>query len=283
MLSIKLFVLFLFLYTSFIISQENNPASFNTPENIIRFADYLFCTGDYFRASLEYDRVAAVVNNDSIKFKAALGYSLSGNYSAARIGFRTINQNNQIYSSALLEQFKIYLLTNEIQEISNEYNQLPPELRQPPMLKMLYSCMLLNDKIPDRINYSDAFKEDKEMLLIYERSADPESRSPVLAGVLSAVIPGAGKIYTGRYLDGVLAFISTGLLAFIAYDNFEAGHDTRAWIFTGLASLFYAGNIYGSASSASEFNRNVNAAIKDDLNSYLEKRNYFIAPYEFCK
>ena len=50
----------------------------------------------------------------------------------------------------------------------------------------------------------------------------------------------------------------TGVFTFLAVNNFRNDHPTRGWIFSGLAAYFYAGNIYGSAAAA----QNYNAAVK---------------------
>ena len=81
-----------------------------------------------------------------------------------------------------------------------------------------------------------------------------------------------------------LLFLVTGLFAFLAYDNFKANHDTRAWIFTGLAAAFYAGNIYGSITSANVFNTGIQLSFENDIKIFLNKNDYFVPKPEFlCK
>jgi TM2 domain-containing membrane protein YozV len=99
---------------------------------------------------------------------------------------------------------------------------------------------------------------------------------------MSAIIPGSGKIYVGETGDGIVAFITTTVFAFIAYDNFKAGHTTRAWIWTSVAALFYAGNVYGSVAAAQVHNAKITFEFNEGLNIYLNKKNYYIPKYEFC-
>ena len=82
-------------------------------------------------------------------------------------------------------------------------------------------------------------------------------------------------MYVGEWGDGIMALITTGLFAFLAYDNFRADHNTRAWIFTGLGAFFYAGNIYGSVAAAQIYNAKIAFEFEDCLNLYLEHKNYF--------
>lgn len=284
MFSIRLLPLFIILINPFLHSQQlEAPAAFNTTNKIISFADFLFCSGDYFRAALEYQRVHSIINNDTLVFKEALGYSYSGNFPEARNLMKSISSGSVFYENARLEYFKMYLLDEKYDQLISETGSVPEPQMNTAITKMLYSGMLLKNSIPIKEGYSSIFADDQEMLQLYERRANPDSRNPFLAGILSAILPGSGKVYTGKYLDGLFAFLSTGVFAFLAFDNFEAGHDTRAWVFTGLASAFYAGNIYGSAASANEFNVNVNIAFDSDFRLSLEKRNYFTPAYDFCK
>jgi hypothetical protein len=90
-------------------------------------------------------------------------------------------------------------------------------------------------------------------------------------------------MYVGEWGDGITALLVTSLFAFLAYDNFQADHTTRAWIFTGLGAFFYAGNIYGSIASAQIFNASIEFEFNGGLNLFLEQKNYFLPEYDFCK
>ena len=122
----------------------------------------------------------------------------------------------------------------------------------------------------------------KEVELFIDLSENLDYRSPALAGIFSAVIPGSGKMYVGEWGDGITGLLLTGLFAFLAYDNFKADHTTRAWIFTGIGTFFYAGNIYGSISSAQIFNARINFEFQNGIKLFLEQENYFLHDYDFC-
>jgi len=109
-----------------------------------------------------------------------------------------------------------------------------------------------------------------------------EKKDPVTAGILSAIIPGSGKIYTEKYSDGIVSFLLTGIFGFLAYDNFSAGHKFRGWLFSGIGSFLYAGNIYGSIMSAKIFNSEKNDKYRNDLFDGLSKNNFFIDEIIFC-
>jgi len=83
-----------------------------------------------------------------------------------------------------------------------------------------------------------------------------KKRSPALGGIMSAIIPGSGKVYAGRLLDGMQAFSVVLAPAYNAYYHFRKTGPTsaRAWIWTAVASWFYLSDIYGSVKAVREYN-----------------------------
>lgn len=104
-------------------------------------------------------------------------------------------------------------------------------------------------------------------------------KSPVVAGVLSAIIPGSGKWYAGKKKQGIAAFlpvISAGFLTLEAY-NRGGLKDARFWLYGTVFSTFYIGNIWGSVVSVKiknqEFNRLYENKILFDM--HIPLRNFF--------
>jgi len=147
------------------------------------------------------------------------------------------------------------------------------------------SLLLIKNDLPEKENFLIPFENEEKNNLsnFYDLKNDPPYKSEVWAGIFSAIIPGAGKIYTQEYGDGITAFILTGLFAYLAYTNFDHDHPTRAWIFTAIGAGFYAGNIYGSVASAQIFNARVNFDFDEGVKLFLEEKNYFTPTYDFCK
>jgi hypothetical protein len=73
-------------------------------------------------------------------------------------------------------------------------------------------------------------------------------KSKVIAGVMSAIIPGSGKMYAGKVGEGVSALFANAILASFVLENYrKAGPTKFKTIFFGsLFTIFYAGNVYGS-------------------------------------
>ena len=82
-------------------------------------------------------------------------------------------------------------------------------------------------------------------------------RSPVLAGLLSAILPGAGKLYADRPSDALFSLALVGSLATLSGLGFaeEGVGSVRGWTYGSLALLFHAGNIYGAVVAAGQYNQ----------------------------
>lgn len=270
--------------SSFLLSQQ---IDFYSPENIKSFGNNLFCEKDYLRAIDEYENYLKFSKNDSIQFKIAYSYLLINNFHQAINKFLQINSKSVFFENSKVELLKVYFLMSDSTGFYQTANSIidSNSIFKSDALKLKNFAMLLSENMIRRDDFLKPFNysEKVKALEFFNRRFSPPYKNELLAGILSALIPGSGKIYTQNYGDGVTAFILTGLFGYLAYTNFQHAHNTRAWIFTGLGSLFYAGNVYGSVASAQIFNAKVDLDFKNDINSFLENNNYFTPVYDFCK
>jgi putative membrane protein insertion efficiency factor len=80
-------------------------------------------------------------------------------------------------------------------------------------------------------------------------------RIPLLAASLSAIVPGSGKWYAGKPMDGLYSLLLVGSAATIAYAYEDDHHRAKSAVFGSLGLFFYLGNIFGSASEAKRLNQ----------------------------
>ena len=264
----KKFVTIFFLIPLSIFSQLST-FDFHSSENLKKFADYLFCQGDYLRAVEEYGNIPSNFRNDTINFKIMLCYSQLNLYYETEVSFL----NNE-FSEMKLDAEKLYIKNEFLKypiifNSSVSVNKFPFETNVENRnyflkLRSIYYIQTRFNGISkkDLLNPFDQIQKNR-LEPFYEMSLNPDYKSPALAGILSVVVPGAGKMYVGEWGDGITALLATGLLAFLALDNFNANHKTRAWIFTGLAKINF------------DFN--------EGIKLFLEKENYFLPQYDFCK
>lgn len=113
-----------------------------------------------------------------------------------------------------------------------------------------------------------------EDLAFLDRQAALPRKSPWLAAGLSAVVPGLGRVYIGRWPDGLFSFLLVGLVGgFAAHGFYEDGQSSvRGWILGSTAALFYVGNVYGSAVGALAQRRDAEDALMKEIERDYRRR-----------
>jgi TM2 domain-containing membrane protein YozV len=260
---------------------QTNPLK--SDENRKLFADYLYCQQDYLRAAEEYESLSKTKLSDTILYKIGKSYSIIGNTDKALNYFSSIQSNSSLLKNAVLEEARIFYITEDSYSLNKIVNDVDTSSIE---LKKILIAFYLKTNLLNNVNNGLFLFNDDDIIrlkIFYERRKNPTYKSEVIAGVLSAIIPGSGKIYTENYGDGITAFILTGIFSYLAYDNFKHSHQFRAYLFSGLAAGFYLGNIYGSVASAQIFNAKVDFNFLNDLTEFLLSKNYFINEIDFCK
>ena len=90
-------------------------------------------------------------------------------------------------------------------------------------------------------------------------------KDPVLAGVLSGVLPGAGQLYTNQPKDAALAFALNGLFIAGSVEAFSEELYVIGGILVLIESAWYGGNIYNAVNHAHRYNRNKRDSFLQDL------------------
>ena len=248
------------------------------PKNILKFADGLYRQGDYLRAAGEYQRYLFYKpqNADWILYQIAITYRLGGRTDRALRFFETLLQEypqNNLASVARYEIGYSYFLIGEydqsihtLNEMQNQTNDENYRWKSQELIGLNYLMQKRWDDASRLFNLFDLEKlphDFQETVPIYRKYAEDgkhlPAKSPVLAGLFSAIVPGTGKIYAGRPNDAFFTVLVLGLTGWQTYDGFhrDGKGSTKGWIFASLSGFFYLGNVYGSAVAAQVYNRRV--------------------------
>ena len=282
-------ILIIFCLPIFAQTIENNQLNLLSPVNIKKFADYLYCSGDYLRAALEYEKYSAYCENDTTKFKIALSYSKTNNFNKAFEIFNSFNEKSLLYSYAEMETNKILFQQKEFNILKNNFDKTDSLkiFKFPNNLKKLYyfSYLLSNQQLPPIDEFLSAFKKSElpKLKYFYEWKTSPPYKNTWIAAIFSALIPGLGKVYVDEYADGITAFLATASLSYLSYSDFKAGHVFRGWLFGGLAAGFYSGDIYGSIASTQIYNVKIQYDFESSLKVFIGRKRYFTPEIDFCK
>ena len=275
-----LFTLLLFFFYTL----SSKSIDYYSPENILKFADYLFNEKDYQRAVIEYERYISLADqaSEEILYKTGLCYRNSGDtYKAIRYFQKIEDQHPDTnLKPALYYQIAYcHIISGSYDEsikyLDENINKLknPDEVTKLQILKTL--CYLKQKRWSSADKFLDSIHANNDnfsyILQSLRKSAQEgiaiKRKSPILAGTLSFLIPGLGKVYCNQYGDGIFSFMLINATGFLAYDAFRENNirSIKGWFFAGISAIFYAGNIYGSYISAKIYNNQMEMNILNNL------------------
>ena len=280
--SLQIAVLLIFLMPILNFAQiSNNNSSLFSPVNRLKFGNYLFADKDYLRASVEFKEYLKSFDDDTVRFKYSLCLFNIGKYEEASDNFKTLFYGNPFTEKARLYFYESYFFGKDYKDLRDLVDQQNYKSTQySKEIERLNNISYLMDdsRLPEMNSFLSVFDDSVQSSIakFYYQKKNPKHKNPVTAAIFSAIIPGSGKIYTGEIGDGITAFITTALSAYLAYSNFKADHNFRGWLFTGLTAFFYAGNVYGSAASAQIYNARIRFNFDKEVKIYFGERNYFL-------
>ncbi len=109
------------------------------------------------------------------------------------------------------------------------------------------------DSLALKFNSDDSLLHSEQIILNdnQQKLRNLKRRSPLVAGTLSAIIPGLGLAYSGNNGQALAAFIRVAALGALTIEDYiKLGPENPQFIIFGsLFSFFYIGNIWGSALS----------------------------------
>ena len=277
-MQIPKFLLMVFLTTMLLpFAAAEEPIDYYTPENVRKFADFLYEQGDYLRAAGEYQRYLFYQPQESeqIRYRIALCYRFAGQTEQAIQKFETllrIYPKGRYVSRAYYQIGATYFLTDQFEHAALFlYETLPriTDTQQHAEAEQLIGLSYLMQKqwseageIFKTLQGSEVTSVSQKAIVYHnfsEAGADLPTRSPFLAGVFSTIVPGAGRLYTGKFGDAFTSLFIVSLTGWQAYDGFRRDglSSVKGWTLGTLCGTFYVGNIYGSVISARVYNRHV--------------------------
>jgi hypothetical protein len=128
-------------------------------------------------------------------------------------------------------------------------------------------------------NYFQIEKEQTELDKYYQELMAFKPKSMAVAGLLSTVIPGTGKMYAGKLGEGMSAFLIVSILGAITAENYiKSGiKNYKTITFGSLLGVFYLGNIYGSMVSVKVYREEFYKSYERKIlvNLHIPLRNIF--------
>ena len=232
----------------------------------IEFIDYLI-GNNLTRDALAWIDGSNYSPSDTLYFLKGLTLYTANKLDLATQSFAKVPTSSPYYEQSLLFGAVSHAyLGNYGEGLKLIQNTDDSELKQ---YELAAFSLLLNDKAgyeqaAKNFTYNDYSLAEGENIFgkIYDSRYNERQKSPALAGLMSAVIPGAGKFYAGRKDEGIASFFTVGIFAGLTAECWakKGPKDWRTIVFGTLGSLFYIGNIYGSYVSVGIYNDNLRDA-----------------------
>jgi tetratricopeptide (TPR) repeat protein len=114
---------------------------------------------------------------------------------------------------------------------------------------------------------------EPEAELIKELLSEKKSahyKSPQTAGLLSALLPGSGQFYNGRYEDGTYSFLLNALFLLGAWKAFDSDNYALGGVLAIFEIGWYAGGVYGAVGGAHKYNQKID---EDHFRNGLQRLN----------
>ena len=264
---------------------QETPSYFH-PQNILRFADSLYEEGDYLRAAMEYRRYLSSFSPPAeeaghILFRIATCYRSGGRADTALTFYNKIVQEfpgSHLHSEALLQSAYTWFSLGKYDEVGNSLSATEFPADENPIYRqkqtaLMGASLLMQNRWQDALSRLDsspageAYPLTTTLKSISIRGTKLAYKSPFIAGALSSVIPGLGRIYAKRTIDGLYSLITIGLAGWQAYDGFHKDgiSSFKGWAFGVLGSILYIGNIYGSAVSVQIYNVRIREKLHNEV------------------
>jgi TM2 domain-containing membrane protein YozV len=262
-----------------------------SPDSVLLFADHLFRQQDYLRAAYEYERYGFLqTGNDpaarEILLRAGKAFQCAGEYDRSLDLFAVLletAESNRIRELAIYETGLTYFRMARYQESLLFLQDQPLESLLPEAGLLVGADLMMLGQWRLAEETFDLYEVPTTEVLrnIAREGSTMRRKSPLAAALLSAVVPGSGKIYAGEYGDGIHSLIFIGLIGTLSVLSFRAeGMDSiRGWIYASVGGVLHIGNIYGSTVSARRYNRLREEALFQEVQKEIPAcSEFFVGP-----
>jgi hypothetical protein len=236
--------------------------------NSLKYANYLYENKYYSLSAIEYERVSYLEPKDTLaKLRMIRSYSLMDDYKNAKARLERLfplNISNYPEDFAI-EYYSVLFHQNQF-NYAISFIKENKTINQAKRAEYELGALLMQYKWAEAKTVGDDFlksnQESYKFCNLYNiayQSMDIKYKKPGCAALLSALVPGSGKVYTKNWKDGVYAFIFISTFSWLTYKSIDNDALVFNSVFYGAITLsFYLANIYGSYKSAQKYNQKVN-------------------------
>ncbi|MDP2725761.1 MAG: outer membrane protein assembly factor BamD [Syntrophales bacterium] len=242
--------------------------------NVFGFAESLYEEADYFRAISEYKRYQFLYPAGD--FAETVAFRIAESYFKAKRWPEAIAACNLFISKYRdsLRYYEMLYLKGRVEKLDKKNDEslhtfdLIINAQDPTYSdKAIYQkALVMLERVDWRGTRNYLLQVPKESPLNLTATAFLSEldkvdklphKSPRTAGILAAVLPGAGHLYTERPQDALAAFLLNGSFIWGAVELFRHDNYAAGGILTFFELGWYGGNIYSAVSGAHKYNQQI--------------------------
>jgi tetratricopeptide (TPR) repeat protein len=242
-------------------------------QSLLGFADHLFEQGHYYQAVTEYERfIYFNPDHPSVpraRLQIARCHKMGARYHEAIELYRRLAELYTGREEGIEAAYQVsdcYRLGEDFDQALSGYSRFIREHPAHPLAdrarwNTAWTYIRLEDYAHARTELLSLVESDRyrtpahELIAALDDLPHARHKSPVIAGVLAALMPGAGHLYTGQKKQALFSFVTNALLIFGSYEAFDKEVYTAGGFLSLFSLNYYSGNIFGAITSAHKFNR----------------------------
>lgn len=271
-------IFLIFLIAFFNVTPSNSQIS----KNNYGFANELFFNGDYVAALNEYKRLYFYSTDEETKrffcYWIGICYLKLGRYNQTRsylkyamdsadpfIRYKSLE--GIIASYNLLGEYTLaaseleeYITVRSVSLCETEYLRGILYFYQMDFHRATNKFKKVLNQLTENETLNSNQKLNIHMKNLYQYSKNMQKlprRSPVVASLLSTFLPGSGQVYTGQYLDGIIAFFLNTATMYSVYSLVGNRHYLSATMLFLLGINFWSTNVNNAYNFAVQHNTKI--------------------------
>ena len=227
---------------------------------------HLFKLGNYDAAITEYKRFLFIHPDDpragKIYRNIGLAYREQGFWHEALAAMRTATQHASDRDEKSEYQLELAVILIAMQKYDlGRLETIKVAMRTPSPSLYRRALFLQAVAYIYQFRWTEArevlrdYTSDEKLDTLLEEAVNLPQKSPRLAKVLSAILPGAGQVYAGNRRSGLNALLLNAVLGFLTVDAVLDGHYVDALSWSGAIFLrYYRGNIFRAEEAVKRVN-----------------------------
>jgi TM2 domain-containing membrane protein YozV len=260
----KFIPLLLFIFSSAYLTAQQDVNKLGSKE--VGFISYLINSQQEEEAifhinQLPVSQFTSLSLRDTIYYLKGRAFYNIRQLDSSAIWFRQVGSQSAYYQNALFFAASDYIFLNQQDKAREILNLIPvgDSIALQARNLQLAGLSLMDRDYESYQKYSSSYGlahysfASAQAVLddCYRTMNSYRKKSLFMAGTLSAIIPGLGKVYAGKTGEGISSFLLISFLGAITAENYiKAGpKNFKTITFGSLFTIFYIGNIYGSVVS----------------------------------